>query len=747
MSKELENEIRDFFETHYEGTEGYIAIVTKNDDGDLSSERWFPWPEQKTRMVKYCAIRADEDVYVSTCVFSSERRTNEDTQAVTKVIWADADTCAPDKFLIPPTSSVQTSKSKWHTWWVLDEVVSAAAASGLARRISKKHESQGCDNGWHVSKILRVPGTMNTKREDPEPVVWHRTGDVYTFDTIYALYEDVELDTFDGDNLPDKAPTPITGDRLVQLESKLPADLVPLYREMPQEGQSWSQRLFRLELDLFRLGLDAVEVFSLAREAACNKYNPEAVGQYTQTGVRIPKRRNPDGVLWQEIRKAHADYEASLHVEVEESLNLVPVTSRVDRPVFLDDQEREYIAERGNFIEDYTTWVTDNTRSAEVYQRSMAWMLLSCVYGGRGKLDLKFDKDTELNFWTFILGDSTLSHKTTAYNFMLSTLHKYEAKSGMDIDIGSDATPEALIVLLGKRDGKVSLMHMEEVTGWFDQMMGQQYRANSLETFTKLYDGRVPKVIRASKENSNSNNARTVFNFTGVGIRKRFAEILTRSHFESGFLMRMTWAVDDPPVRKKGDFAIHFDQNKSAGELAPQPFDDRQNKLVKALFDGAKNWSPANPVKLWMAMATENRYNRWIEDALDGVDKRDQDFLQAAVLRLAGTVRRCAALLALHEGSSVITMAQLLPALEQSELWWRDMVRMASEVSSSEFERRQIEVQQYILSGADHRRLESAVRRKFSRFRPREMEEVLTALQKSGWIRPVKGTQQLEALS
>src|SRR5690606_13445514 len=112
-----------FFDSIYGDSEGFIDIVTRSDDGDLVSERWFEWPKDKSAVLKYCTVRNDEDVYCSVAVFSNELRSKEDVNAVARTVYADADTCHPSNFRIPPSIVVETSPGRWHCWWVLDEEV------------------------------------------------------------------------------------------------------------------------------------------------------------------------------------------------------------------------------------------------------------------------------------------------------------------------------------------------------------------------------------------------------------------------------------------------------------------------------------------------------------------------------------------------------------------------------------------------------------------------------------------------
>lgn len=724
-----------FFGLIYGESSGNVAIVTLDDDGTPSSQRWFGWPEQKKAVARYAAVRESEDVYLSVGLFDSEDRKDHNSRA--RVVYADADTCAPENFRLPPSISVQTSTGHWHAFWVLDEEVSHDRAAELSRKISVAHAHQGCDKGWGHGKILRVPGTTNNKRDVPEPVVATYTGDVYTADTIDSVYHDIDVTPevhFDS-----KIPEPITGSEFIDLENKaIDRDLEDLYLKPVEDGESWSERLFRLELELFRKGLNPVEVFSLARNASCNKFNPEHVGKRTKEGAVIPRRSNPDATTWQDVQKAHAEYEIEAQVlPAEDPATNAKSRKDIVRPEFLKDNEREFMRENPTVVDEYVAWASAHTKASVKYHRALAWIVLACAFGGRGKIDLPWYKSTELNMWLMLLGPSTRSHKSTAYNYALSTIRKIEAQAGMNIDIGSDATKEALNMALGKKGGEgqiVSLMHKEEATGWFSELFGaKQFRAGELEALTQLYDGAVPKSLRQNKENSQTVDARVVFNFLAVGIRKRVSEILSRNHFESGFLMRMTWAIADATPRKPGYYSVDFDDDGK-----PDVYDDRQNLIVRDITTRMKVASLEHPVRIRMDKAAQTRYNRWTDEAIEAAEKYDPDMGEALAARMHGNVMRAAGLLALYNQTETITLRELIPVLDQAEVWFVDMIHMAREVSNSEYERRKDDIRAYIEKGKNGQRNETDIRRTFGRLRPREMAEALEALSKEGYVRELR---------
>jgi hypothetical protein len=135
--------IAEFLDFLYGEVKGYVDIVTRSDSGTLDNERWFEWPRERSVAIKYIELRETEDVYASVAVFSDKQRTKGDARAVTRVAYADADTCPPSKFRVAPTLSLETSANRWHAFWLLDEAVSIHDASEASHRIAKAHAEDG----------------------------------------------------------------------------------------------------------------------------------------------------------------------------------------------------------------------------------------------------------------------------------------------------------------------------------------------------------------------------------------------------------------------------------------------------------------------------------------------------------------------------------------------------------------------------------------------------------------------------
>ena len=718
------------------GTEhrGWAAIVSRNPEtGDLDQQRWIHWPQERTFVEKYIDMRSDEDVYFSVALFSDKVRTSEDGAAYTRVVWADADTCDPENFLIEPTIQIETSPGRWHVLWLLDKAYPAVETQMVARAIAYKHRDQGCDTGWTASKILRIPGTTNTKREDNAKVSLIKdTGVVYTLEELEAAYPTEQLDIQALEEVGDKPTAKNSVATSDEIDKWIDANgLADLYLEEPKDGQSWSERLRRLEMELFRSGATAQEVFRLCKSARCNKYNPEFTGKLTQQGVPIPKRRDPDGVLWQDVSRAYAVYQA------EQNVILPKPTAYTTYMSLLSMEERELIRDNPTWVDRYVDWVlTRSPDHAIDFSYTFAYQVLACAYADKVTLDLYGLKHP--NLWTFIAAGSSRNHKSTARKAYLDMVFELERRTEDKIHIGDDFTVEKLVPVLGARDKEVSLIDIDEVQGWFQQVANQKYRSGTYTTLNKLYDGDVPVVLRATEGKGNETRAETVMEFAGTGIFDQIARTLTPDDFTNGFMLRSVWAVADAPPYRKGDGDLPERERKITER------DEFFFSLVEELSENQSRYDRDYPQFLDWDYDARLRMNQFTHEISKYAIESGEQLLQPYTVRLRDHVARAAALLSYHHKLDSIGLFEVQVAIAQGERWLKSFEKLLTQVSNSDFGRRCDELEAFLASGKDGKRLESQIFQKFS-YRLREFNEIRNTLQKQGRIRSA-GEQTWHAL-
>ena len=816
-----------FFELVYSGLRGMVAVVTRDEYGKLNSERWFP-ADQVESARQYAAARYDEDVYFSVSAFPasisnkaiSSRESSADS--LCNVVYADADTCAPENFRLPPSITVQTSPGRWHVLWVMDKPMAGQLLGELSAKVSTAHAAQGCDKHAKDTKILRVPGTTNTKYGFPHVVTAEYSNRVYTYAEFSAAYEDVVLHT-GGRELGTTAVnlSVYTPEQLSQLDTYAQTCWSNAINELNTEadlgwdGQGWDNVSYRVACKLARLAaatwtkytltdvIDAMEdsklndgsfVASSKLERAVKDIKGETFNlpdwateyQYvelpdveeldipeledrvdraglTQWYVSVPQEGDANKVVidfvdrcdesgftkeetfgivsrsnvFRNISTLTPEYlwlmlsgSDSIEIEVPD----IPLTRKEwsDIPPFLSQAERDWCISNPSYPDEYVEWVqSTGTDAATVYQRTLAFIILSAAYG-----DIAFLRehhgDPRLNFYAQVLGDSTLTRKTTAMNRALVVIQEFEERTGKTIELTSNATSEALNKALAEAGDSVKMMWTDEIQGYLDEMNNKRYLAGFLGTLAKLYDGKVEDSLRIGKESGNV-KSQVTFNFVGVGIRKHVANILTTKNYESGLMPRFVWAVADPPP---------FTAEAMDVEIEPPKRGDAYGKyasvgeVVNRMIRNRRRIGEDGFQQVTMSREANIRYNFMGKVVSSYLIATNQfEYLSAAVLRFGTNVRKAAALLALHDGVTEVAEGHMIHAVRQGELWFRDMIRMANEVAATDFERQVDEMEKYIVDGTKNRRPYSDVRNKFRGMRAQDFQECLTNLIARGRVK------------
>jgi len=704
----------DFLGAIYGKASGLATVVIRGATGELTEQKFFEYPEQKDSMVAYATSKASEDIYYSPILFNAPRRIKENAKTVS-VIYADADTCAPENFLVEPSISVQTSEGHWHTYWVLDTEIDPQVAALLSKKIAYAHSHQGCDkSGWNTTKLLRIPNSMNRKEGKDSPVTASTNNKVYNIQELEEVYGDVEVEPIRElslDALPANFPT------VMEVMGKLQSspEIIGLYMDEPSASADLSKLLWKLEIMLFKQGLTKEEVFVICRNAKCNKYH---------SPLRA-KRSDADGDLWREVQRASVSFNSDEVVVLPIDISDIEVSEEYSKPSFLTDEEKLIVDERRSFIDDYRQWALSKTDGAVSYQDASAFTLLSCVFSDIGYAVPKFGK-MGLNLWFMLLGETTLTRKSTSRNLMLRAVRHFEKVSGYQIDIGSDATPEGLTSILSERDGQTSLLHRDEVQGMFKDFINKTYMASAAERFTELYDGHVPVTIRSSKGKTQTERADTNFVMYLMGITSKTADILTTEYFRSGFLARFIYVTAPTPLRTKESEDI-----QQADEYEVAVRDDVLESMMKKLSDAVAFWQKKggpSPRPIRLSPETIKRFNDYKWEMGNWSENHPQrESIEPSRQRLALSVWKCAVLLAMSEKSEEVQVRHLLIAIHYSEDWFWNLVQMAGAISASEWQRDVDNLEALIADKGGRIRYEDAYK-KFSHKRKREFDEMVEAL-------------------
>ncbi len=530
-----------FFDYLFGKDEGFLCIATQPPlDKKLFKQHFFKWPTERDKLAQFLDQSVfKKNVWFCTSLLEKEIRKKEHCLPG-YLVWADLDTCNPDVVEPTPPCIIQSSPMRYQAIWRTDKRLEPYEQEDFNRRIAYKYSENGADpSGWDLTQLLRVPLTYNYKyeregAETPE-VKLIRSLEVKT-PTI--LLSGIEKPKEKGDH-PDDIPLPSV-DSLPSAETIIykyyhnlqRTAFKTLYSTEPDAGADWSAILWRLLNILMEAGMSNEETFVVALTSACNKY---------------VRDNRPAEHLWRDVLRADLGQKRiTLITGAFSSLAMPTISSGIKEPP-------------SSFITDYKTWASAATDAIEQYHELSAVILLSSVIAGGVRLNTSYGEMVP-NLWGLILGDSTLTRKTTAMRMAMDIV----ADVDKDIILATDGSAEGLLSGLSNRPGQTSIFYKDEVSGFVDSINRKDYLAGMPETLTQLYD--VPRLYtrRLRKETIVISNP--VFIFFGGGIRDKVYSLLSDEYVLSGFLPRflvVSGEADLKRIRRTGPATVNTDEARA----------------------------------------------------------------------------------------------------------------------------------------------------------------------------------------
>jgi hypothetical protein len=234
------------------------------------------------------------------------------------------------------------------------------------------------------------------------------------------------------------------------------------------------------------------------------------------------------------------------------------------------------------FLDRYSQWAATRTDAPVQYHITTGVVILSAIMAPHAVLPTSF-AEIRPNIWAMILAGTTTTRKSTSMDMALRVLDDVHP----DYLMGTDVSPEGMLSELSFRDGKVSLLHRDEITGFIDAARSRDYLSGLLESMTRLYDGRREKRI-LRRETIDVKDPR--FIVLCGGIKSKMQQIITTEHIQSGFIPRfiiVSGSTTSDQMRPIGPPA-----KDSKGEYDPR------EDILKELFDIGAFWMPTKKVEV-----------------------------------------------------------------------------------------------------------------------------------------------------
>lgn len=510
-----------FFDYLFNEERGYICIATQKPfKRETFKQSFFEWPKQKDELAAYVAhVAISNNVWFCVNLLSRQERKKEYCLP-TNLVWADLDTCDPATVEPTPQCVIESSPNRWQAIWRIDSIVDPYTAEEFSKKIAYKYNANGIDpSGWDLTQLLRVPFSTNFKYATTPAVELKQALETPLPVGVFEIL-DVAIPHSEGKVDADMPKLEDLPDAEKAIYKYMPALNRTHFKEMyaVEPDEDWSKVLWRLLNICLEAGMTKEETFAVAISAKCNKY---------------ARDNRPITYLWREVVKASS---------IQEQVNAI---NEKFEPLLMPElvSEEEIAETEDTIIEEYIKWATEATDAVKVYHELSAFVLLSTLVAANLKLHTSYGTMIP-NIWGLILGDSTLTRKTTAMRMAMDFITDIDR----ELLLATDGSAEGLLTGLSSRPNQVSMFFKDEVSGFMESISKKDYLAGMPETMTQLYD--VPEFYsrRLRKETITITNP--VFIFFGGGIRDRVYNLVTEEYILSGFLPRFLVVAGDAELNK-----------------------------------------------------------------------------------------------------------------------------------------------------------------------------------------------------
>lgn len=399
------------------------------------------------------------------------------------------------------------------------------------------------------------------------------------------------------------------------------------------------------------------------------------------------------------------------------------------------------------FVDRYSEWASTITDAPTQYHRATGVTILSTVMTPFVSFPTSFGTFVP-NIWMMVLAGTTMTRKSTSLDIARRMLDDVTD----DYMLATDGSPEGLLTELSYRDGKCSVFHRDEITGFMSAVAGRDYLSGLLESFTRLYDGQ-PETRILRREKIEIKNPYLIF--MAGGIKSKMEEIVGMEHIRSGFLPRfifVTGSTTRDQVRPIGPPDERDLRNDGEG-----PRDQVLNELwrINEYYTRPEDGEPANnvikiagivkasaPVKKHVRLTGSPEF--WArlvdlnDDAMEMGEKSSAPELYTPLYqRLSNSILKVAMLLAGADFSTTIELHHLQKAISLAQEWVETVTDFALAIETQpemdKWEKKAEKIIAWVKTQDPRSISQTEVMQKF-RIRKRDIDDIEATLMARGAI-------------
>lgn len=701
--------------------------ASTDDEGksQLNKPIWFnafvEFPDFLSASERY----SGEDLYFAISSYGQDYRKKDDPVARTRVVYADVDGQNPDDFRLPPSILVESSPGHYHAYWLLNEPVDTATASDLSTRIAKAHNLDA--SSGIQTKLLRVPGSLNTKYGEKHTVVARRvTSGDYPTSRIVDLYPPVETASYDSVELDAPEAWPDYFDVL----DKVPADdriqmLLAWDKRTADDPEKRSERRFELiRLLMEKSDLTPEEIAVIVWRAPVSDHFRE-------------QNRDIGDLYRFDVAKA-----LGKQVELADLESYSPENISSEIVQFISADEVFKIYEQPGFMDKWReiNYESLHPKTPDQYIRVNGYAYLAGCLGNRvAIMPPGTNRAVFCNLYLLNEGPTT-SGKSEALFLLKRFLKAYSEKVGYEVVVGSNATAEGLIKALKGYDKRTAMLITEEVSGKFRQWSQSSNMAHAREAELEIYDNYLPKNLRAGEGAGSVENVHLSFTQYMMGVGEEIEALLDRGFLRSGYIPRcLIVKAERMPFDETELLAI-----EQGDPDRTQDLDERPAHWAESLMESQrKQYKYQRGTLGYMVMQFEDdawaRFLEFRAGLLKFAESHDDpDVVRPMAIRFAISCQKMMALLAYERAAGIVQMVDVLRVLADAEDFWAWSMELVQGVSDSAFARLQDEVLTWLVSRGRKCRMVDYHSR-FSSLGMKERSEVLESLSARGIVRQVTG--------